>query len=126
MAVESSSPVRFNQLDPPYASQTPVKPARLALLGIVFVASLMAGAGLCYALAQLRPIFSSATALQQFAELPVLGVVTNAWPAHEQARYRRSVLAFSGACCLLILALIGITGIELLASGGVHAPFAGN
>lgn len=126
MAVETSSPVRFNELDPPFASQTPVKPARLALLAAVFVVALIAGGGLCYGLAQLRPIFSSASSLQRFAELPVLGVVTNAWPAHEQFRYRRSVLAFSGACSLLILALIGVTGIELFASGGVHAPFVGN
>jgi hypothetical protein len=123
--VETSNPVRFRPIDEPNASTQPVEPNRLILLVGVFVAALGTGAVACWGLAQLRPIFCSAKSLQAFAELPVLGTVTNAWPASEKARFRRSVVTFAAAVSLLVAMLVGLVGIELFAASGIHALVAG-
>lgn len=125
MAVESSGPIRFRAIDEPFASRIPVEPARLKLLLVVFVGSLGLGAASCYVLAQIYPVFTNARTLQQFAELPVLGAVTNAWPAAEHSAYRRSVVAFFLALLVLVAGLAGLALIELLGPG-IHAPFAGD
>jgi len=125
VTVETSNPVAFRELDPPAASTLPVEPNRLTLLLGVFMAAMGACAAACYGLAQLRPIFCSAKSLQGFAELPVLGTVTNAWPESEKLRFRRSVLAFAAAVSVLFVMLVGVVGIELFADSGIHALMGG-
>jgi polysaccharide chain length determinant protein (PEP-CTERM system associated) len=125
VTVETSNPVVFRELDPPDASTLPVEPNRLTLILGVFVAAMGACAAACYGLAQLRPIFCNAKSLQGFAELPVLGTVTNAWPASEKVRFRRSVIAFAAAASVLFVMLVGVVGIELFAESGIHALMSG-
>ena len=125
MAVETSGEERFRTIDEPYASSLPVEPDRISLLLVAFLAALGAGGILTYGCAQLRPIFSNARDLQDFAELPVLGTVTNAWPSSEQHVFRKSILIYSMAFGILIVAFIGLIGIEMYGPG-IHAPFSGS
>ena len=125
MAVETSNPDTFRMINAPYAPILPVEPERVKLLLLVFAAALGAGGALCYGLAQLRPIFSSSGSLQQFAEFPVLGTVTNAWPVSERREVRKSFLAYSLVLSLLFVVLVGLAGIEMYGPG-IHAPFLGD
>lgn len=119
-AVETASQVRFRPIDEPFSSPIPVEPGRLKLLVFVFVGGLGIGGTICYGLAQLQPIFSNSRSLQQFAELPVLGAITNAWPVSQQTRFRRAAVGFSAAVCLLFLTLFGLAGMELYGPG-IHS-----
>jgi polysaccharide chain length determinant protein (PEP-CTERM system associated) len=114
----------FRSIQEPRASLAPVEPNRLFLVLAVFGGALAAGAGVCYGLAQFRPVFSNAQAVRDFAGLPVLGVVTNAWPAAAEAEFRRSVWRYGTALALLGVMFVGVVGFEVLGPG-LHAPFAG-
>lgn len=107
----------FREIDEPHASLTPVEPNRLKLILAVVIVALGGGVAVCYGLAQLRPVFSSAKSLGSFAGLPVLGAVTNAWPANEKAMLRRSVWRFSAAAALLVLVFVGVVAVESIGPG---------
>jgi polysaccharide chain length determinant protein (PEP-CTERM system associated) len=119
-----SSRMNFRSINDPNVSLFPVEPARLKLALAVFMVALGAGAAACYLLAQVRPVFNNAQSLREFAELPVLGTVTNAWPAAERSALRRSILGYSFAALLLFVAMGGVAAIEVLGPG-LRSPFAG-
>ena len=114
--------MNFRPINDPQASPLPVAPNRPVLLLGVFVAAVGFGAVVCYGLALLRPVFNSARALKAGVQLPVLGVVTNAWPEAERAAFRRAVLAYATVFSFLVIALVTLFGIELFGPG-IHAPF---
>ena len=124
VVVQEDGPVQYSAVNEPFASMLPAGPPRLKYLLAVFIGAIGAGAALCYGLAQLRPIFANASALGKFAELPVLGVVTNAWPAGEQSAYWRSVLSYGAAWSLLAVALAGLVSIEIFGPG-IHTLVSG-
>jgi polysaccharide chain length determinant protein (PEP-CTERM system associated) len=109
--------VDFRIIDPPSASLTPVAPNRLTLLGIVFAAAIGIGAGLCYLLAQLSPVFSNSNALRQRVGFPVLGVVTQAWHESWRSRRRRAIGLYASALATLVLVFASLVGLELLGPG---------
>jgi hypothetical protein len=124
MQASAAEQLDFRSIDEPNASLTPVEPNRLLLILGVFVAALGAGGALCYGVAQLRPVFGNARSLKSFAQLPVLGTVTNAWPAAQRVAFHRSVLRFSAVFALLLVVFVGVVGIEIIGPG-IHAPFRG-
>jgi polysaccharide chain length determinant protein (PEP-CTERM system associated) len=109
--------VDFRIINPPLASFTPVAPNRLLLLAAVFGAALAAGAGLCYVLAQLSPVFSNSSTLARQVGLPVFGVIMNAWAEQQLARHRAAIGLFAGAFAALVLCFAGLMGIEMFGSG---------
>jgi polysaccharide chain length determinant protein (PEP-CTERM system associated) len=114
----------FREIDEPHASLTPVEPNRLKLILAVLIVAVGGGVAVCYGLAQLRPVFTSSKALSSFAELPVLGTVTNAWPALERAAFRQSVVRYSAALALFLLFFISVVGVETLGPG-IDIAFGG-
>jgi polysaccharide chain length determinant protein (PEP-CTERM system associated) len=111
--------VDFRTINPPLASFTPVAPNRLLLLAAVFGAALAAGAGLCYVLAQLWPVFSNGAALARQVGLPVFGVIMNAWQGQQLLRHRVAIGFYAGAFVMLFAVFAGLVGIEMFGPG-VH------
>jgi len=116
--------IDFRIIDPPLASPNPVAPNRLVLLAGVFLAAVGAAGGLCYLLAQLKPVFHSSTALRTQVGLPVLGVVSYAWPQQVSARRIRSLVLFGAAGSFLLVAFAALLAVETLGPG-INSMLAG-
>jgi polysaccharide chain length determinant protein (PEP-CTERM system associated) len=98
-----SGDMNFSVIQPPVANFSPTSPNRLLVLAGVFVVAWGAGGGLAYLLTMLRPVFARARALQEFAQLPVLGTVSAMHsPAHRLMR-RVQLTAFLTLAGLLVV-----------------------
>jgi polysaccharide chain length determinant protein (PEP-CTERM system associated) len=102
---DDAGSVRFSIVLPPTASFVPVWPQRTLCLIAVWIAALVAGGGLAYALNRLRPVVVSVRGLTELTNLPVLGLVSAAFPSRQGAAVRRSILGFSAAMCVLVIGL---------------------
>jgi polysaccharide chain length determinant protein (PEP-CTERM system associated) len=110
--------VEFRVLNPPQAGFQPVAPRRLLLVAGVLAGALAAGAGLCYLLAQVKPVFSNTRMLSEISGLPVLGAVSRVLVNAEARRKQRlSVLAFSAAMAGLAVAFGAVVLIEAVGPG---------
>ncbi len=104
---DNAGSVRFEIIQPASALYEPVSPKRPLLLAGILAGSLAAGAGVAFLLHLLRPVVASMRALNELTDLPVLGVVSPAFPRQTAARARGELLRF------------------LLAGGALAAAFAG-
>jgi hypothetical protein len=109
--------VRFELVEPPMVSYTPVSPHRGELLLIVLLAALGAGTGLGYWLNQHQPIVSSASGLQQLTGIPV-SVVGHAFPSQLARSLRSDVVRFALALgCLfagfVLVVVLSYMGVRL-------------
>ncbi|MCH8135884.1 MAG: hypothetical protein IIB77_07895 [Proteobacteria bacterium] len=93
--------VTFQLIDPPKVGLAPVYPARTALLALVLITALGAGAGVAYLLHQFRPVFIDQRGLRNITGLPVLGSVSMTWLSRHRTQ-RRNELG------VLLLAAVGI------------------
>jgi polysaccharide chain length determinant protein (PEP-CTERM system associated) len=109
--------VRFELVQPPAVSYTPVWPHRPKLLTAVLILALIAGGGLAYALNQLRPVVGSPTMLRQMTGLPVLAVVGCAFPTRTAITRRGEVRWFSLAVTCLIAGFVVIIVLSYLGIG---------
>jgi polysaccharide chain length determinant protein (PEP-CTERM system associated) len=108
----------FRIINPPAASSQPVAPRRLLLLVGVLAAAFGACGGLCYLLAQLRPVFSTARSLRDLVGLPVLGTVSRvAVSGTAQVRRRLALMSFSAAMAALIVIFGVVVLIEIQGPG---------
>jgi polysaccharide chain length determinant protein (PEP-CTERM system associated) len=103
---DNAGSVRFEVVLPPTASVTPVWPRRTALLGGIWAAAMLLGAGVAYGLHILKPIVSSLVAVKELTGFPVLGVVGVAFPTRQQWEFRRNMWRFSAAMACLVAALM--------------------
>ena len=101
---DNAGSVRFEVVLPPTAPVVPVWPKRTALLAGIWIAALIAGAGLAYGLHFLKPIVSSVRVANESTRFPVLGVVSEAFPTRDRARVVRNVWSFSAASAGLLIA----------------------
>ncbi|HEV7139218.1 MAG TPA: XrtA system polysaccharide chain length determinant [Steroidobacteraceae bacterium] len=100
--------VRFELVEPPMVSYTPVSPRRGSLLGMVLLAALGAGGGLAYWLNQHQPVVASASGLRQLAGIPV-SIVGPAFPTRSARSFRGDVARFALACgCLLAVFVLAV------------------
>jgi polysaccharide chain length determinant protein (PEP-CTERM system associated) len=108
----------FRVLNPPAAGSKPVAPKRLLLLAGVLAAAFVACGGLCYVLAQLKPVFGTAKSLRDFVGLPVLGVVSRVMGS-DGARARRwfALTSFSIAMAALVVVFCVVVVIEVRGPG---------
>jgi polysaccharide chain length determinant protein (PEP-CTERM system associated) len=103
---DNAGSVRFEVVLPPTASITPVWPKRTTLLGGIWLAAMLLGAGLAYGLHVLKPIVSSVVAVNELTSFPVLGVVGVAFPSSQRQEFRRDMRRFSAAMACLVAALM--------------------
>jgi polysaccharide chain length determinant protein (PEP-CTERM system associated) len=102
---DNAGSVRFEIVLPPTALAAPVSPRRMFLLAAVWAAALAVGASAAFVLQRLRPVVGSLRALKELETLPVLGVVSVAFPTRRRAMFRRRLWRFSAASLVLIVAL---------------------
>ncbi len=103
--------VDFRVINPPLASFEPVAPPRLRLLAVVFIAGVMAAAGICYLMAQIRPVFTSMKNLRDATGLPVLGVVNKVRGVGDLF-WRRVVPVASYASCMGLLFAVFVAAVS--------------
>jgi polysaccharide chain length determinant protein (PEP-CTERM system associated) len=93
--------VQFRRIEPPFALPDPIGPNRPALLGIVLVFALGAGAAIAFAVNQLKPVYFSRRGLQRHAGVPVLGSISLQLSPSALARSRVAAITWVGAYVLL-------------------------
>ena len=103
---DNAGSVRFEVALPPTSPVTPVWPRRTVWLAEIWLAALAAGAGVAYGLHTLRPIVSSARAINELTSFPVLGVVSAAFPRRERREFWRHLLSFSAATSSLLVLFV--------------------
>lgn len=103
---DDAGSVRFDVVEPPTAPYSPVFPKRILLLFGVLVAAMGAGGALCYVLHFLNPVVGSVLGLAEVVKVPVLGVVSPAFPQQGAARARRELWQFAGALGAFVFVFI--------------------
>jgi polysaccharide chain length determinant protein (PEP-CTERM system associated) len=114
---DSAGSVRFEIVQPATASFSPVFPKRVLFLVGVLFGSLALGVAVTYLLTLLRPVVGTAQSLTKLTGLPVLGVVSAAFPARTRADARGSVLRFAAGLGCLMFAFIVVV---VLSRAGVR------
>jgi polysaccharide chain length determinant protein (PEP-CTERM system associated) len=122
---DNAGSVRFEILQPPSANFAPVFPRRTMFLAGALLLGLVAGGGLAYLLHLMLPVVGSARSLGELTGLPVLGVVSAAFPGKMHAEVKRDLMHFAagGACLIAAFALVLIlnwSGFRIALSS--HAP----
>jgi len=118
---EETGVIRFEVIDPPSVSLTPVAPNRPRSIFVVLIAGLMLGAGVAFVLNQTRPVFDNVRSLAELTALPVLGAVSRIWRERHRQQRRREVLQVATAGA----ALFGVFVVVLLLQGPVSRMFHG-
>lgn len=99
---DNAGSVRFEIVQPPSANFAPVFPRRTLLLAGSLVFAFAVGGGLAYLLQMMRPVVGSARSLTELTGLPILGVVSSAFPGKMHSEVKRDLLQFAtGTACLL-------------------------
>ncbi|HWZ64335.1 MAG TPA: XrtA system polysaccharide chain length determinant [Steroidobacteraceae bacterium] len=101
---ENAGSVRFEVVEPPTADFAPVWPPRIQLLAFALLVALACGVGLAMLLHRLWPVVGSARSLEQLTNVPLLGVVSSAFPGADQKAARRDLLILSTVTACLVLA----------------------
>jgi hypothetical protein len=97
----------------------------LLLLAGVLAAAFGACGGLCYLLAQLKPVFSTARALRDFVGLPVLGTVSRVMVGPDsRAQQRWALMSFSATMAALVV-IFGVVVLVELRGPGFRALLLG-
>ena len=94
--------VKFRTLDPPRVPNKPTGPDRIGLSTQVFGGSLVAGLGIAFLLAQLRPVFFDRRQLSEVTGVPVLGSINLITLPRQRLRARLGAIAFTLALLLLV------------------------
>jgi len=118
---DNAGSVRFEIVQPPDAGFAPVFPRRTLFLAGVLLIGCALGAGVAYGLHLLRPVVGSARSLSKLTGLPVLGVVSVAFPRRVSLAVRRDRWQFAAGLMLLFgafaLALVlNWSGVRLISS----------
>src|SRR5207244_6702988 len=105
---QNAAGVQSRVIDQPRFSPGPVAPNRVALLGVAFGASLLAGLAISFLASQAMPIFHDAITLRTVSNRPILGMVSML-PSKTLARLtRRRVYLFAGGLGSLFAAFMGV------------------
>jgi polysaccharide chain length determinant protein (PEP-CTERM system associated) len=106
--------VKFRTLDPPQVPEEPSGPDRIAMSSQVFGGSILAGLGIAFLLAQLRPVFFDRRQLSEVTGVPVLGSINLLTVPKARMRQRFSTVAFALALLLLIATYAAVLAVFLL------------
>jgi uncharacterized protein involved in exopolysaccharide biosynthesis len=103
---DTADSVRFEVVQPPTSPYAPVWPKRMLLLAGVLLGSLGAGGLLSYALHLLGPVVASVASLNELTDLPVLGVVSAAFPREQRAEAKLELRHFMAAVAGLLIIFV--------------------
>lgn len=95
------SSFRFEVIDPPTVPNVPAAPNRPLLLIGMLLAGLAAGAGVAFALGQLRSTFATTAKLEKALDLPVLGAISQVVNEAGRELRRKRQRQFYGASAAL-------------------------
>ncbi|MEM7779057.1 MAG: XrtA system polysaccharide chain length determinant [Pseudomonadota bacterium] len=117
--IDETGPLRFQLVDPPVVPQAPAAPNRpLLLIGVLFV-GLGAGAGVAYALSQLRSSFTTSQRLEKSMGLPVIGSISLTLSDAARELRTKRLKQFAGACAGLVAVLAILLVIEIVSVGTI-------
>jgi polysaccharide chain length determinant protein (PEP-CTERM system associated) len=122
---DSAGSVRFEVVQPPMAGFSPVFPRRVLFLAAVMLVALAVGAAVAWLMALLRPVIGTAQSLTRLTGLPVLGVVSVAFPQRSHGEQRSAVFRYAAGvgflmCAFLVAVFLSRAGlrIALTTTGG--------
>jgi polysaccharide chain length determinant protein (PEP-CTERM system associated) len=104
--------VKFEIIDPPAASFTPIAPSRRLLIAASSIAALVAGGAVAYLMYLLKPVFLSVRQLSAVTGLPVLGAVSLAWLQKHRAMQHRGLVLYVGTAAALVCTTIAILALQ--------------
>ncbi|HEX7822753.1 MAG TPA: XrtA system polysaccharide chain length determinant [Sphingobium sp.] len=108
---------RVRLIDPPGLPSAPASPNRPLLLVGVLIASIGAGVGLAFVLAQLRTTYATAGRLERATGIPVMGAITETLGAVAVAKRRRMLGIFAGAGAGLVAMCLMLVLLEFVQRG---------
>lgn len=111
---DETSQFKFDLIDPPIVPQKPAAPNRPLLLLGVLVFGLAAGAGVAWAMGQLRSGFMTAQKLERTFDIPVIGTVSRTVSDVSRALARRRLVQFAGATAALVGVFVILLAIEMI------------
>jgi hypothetical protein len=114
--------VRFDVIEPAFASFKPASPPRNILIAAILPVSLLIGVAVAYLLHQLRPVYTSSRSLSESTGLPVLGAISMTWLEKHHSELRRSYLRYSVA--LVGLFVVAVVVLQLSRMGVRLLPAA--
>ncbi len=111
---DKSSQFKFQLIDPPVVPQGPAAPNRPLLLLGVLLLGLGAGAGVAYALSQLRSTFATPQKLERALDLPVVGSISLTISETAKRLRAKRLKQFAGATAGLFGLFIVLLAIEFV------------
>ena len=114
--------LKLKVIDPPRVPVTPIGPKRVQLFSAVLAAALGIGGVFAFLLTQVTPRFYSTDELREFAQLPVLGVVSMISSGRQKTE-RMMELAVFGLVFMGLIAVYGaLVGLETM-QFDIHSKF---
>lgn len=101
--VDASRTAQFRVIEPPRASPKPVFPNRMAMVPLILIVSLAAGAAVSFLVAQIVPTIDESRTLRVLSKRPVLGSISRLRDEMSAAAALRSNLAFGSAFGSLVV-----------------------
>jgi polysaccharide chain length determinant protein (PEP-CTERM system associated) len=116
--------LKLKVIEPPRIPISPVGPKRVALFSGVLLGSLAFGSVLAFLLTQITPRFYSSDELREFAQIPVIGVVTMISSGRQRTERLMEFAVFGMVFLGLIAVYGGLVGMEKM-QFEVYAKFVG-
>jgi polysaccharide chain length determinant protein (PEP-CTERM system associated) len=114
---EATGIVKFEVIEPPAVSFSPISPKRSPLLAGAFMVAVAAGAGVAYVMSLLKPVFLSTRQLAAVTGLPVAGAVNMARLKTYRARHHMGIALYLGtAAALFFVAMEVLLRQELISA----------
>jgi polysaccharide chain length determinant protein (PEP-CTERM system associated) len=108
---------KFNVVDPPTQPRAPTSPNRPLLLTGVLIAGLGAGLAAAFALGKLTTTFATASKLEKASGMTVIGSIGEVVTAAQTAMRRKKLTLFAGGMAALVVAYVGLIGVEFVQRG---------
>ncbi len=109
--------IKFRTIDPPVAPRKPTAPNRPVLLAGVLILAIGGGIAAAFAMAQLKVTFATAGRLEKATGLPVIAAISERVSQADAALRMRRLKLFAGAAAGLVVAFVGLLGVEMLMRG---------
>lgn len=111
---QQADDIKLKVIEPPRIPLVPIGPNRIQFLSMVLIASLGAGAGLAFLLAQLNPRFYSSDELKEIVKLPIIGTVSLVYSQRQRTERRMELAVFAVMLMVLISAYGGLVTLEVM------------